>query len=625
MSDKLTAFTEFLDELGKMNLWELSVKDIAKKIGEFLEAGKFSIFSNGLLIYHWAESESYINPSGIAEKDFVKENYKNLLRFSLIKNNEVYHLYFDCPKEVSSYTSECALIERLLDILSQSISIRDFSRNRITESQIINELNLNVITTLNERKIIWYIESAAQKMLQSEVFLFYAVDDKLVGRDRTYPLKILSDELYHQLFRARQIFYAKDGNNKFLKSLFRRGYFSEAIFIPFMIKNDCRGFFVLLNGTKDLDQKDFITKLKFLGNQASIALERIELFGALNRALKESHGLQEIARIMLTPYELRSVFDELLRRAQRLLGFKKILLSLYNPDTQAFDRVNGIGISKRKLKVARKIHPPLTVIKNLFKDCYRISHSYYIPAEDVDREVQPYMVYKTVKFKKRIEKFWVAGDILVSPIYSREGELLAMLSLDEPYDNLAPTREKVRLLEAFGDFLGLAIENHNLFQKIERLSYTDELTGLPNYRFFKEKLTQFIEKRVTPISIILVDLDGFKMINDRYGHLFGDEILKITASSLFKAVGRDGFVTRYGGDEFIIILPKVGIRGAKNRIKEFEKILSSNSNTKKIGFSCGIALYPENGKNYAELIDYADKRLYLEKREKYGTDMAPVN
>ncbi|MEO0141789.1 MAG: GGDEF domain-containing protein [candidate division WOR-3 bacterium] len=625
MKNSQEKILKILEDFSKKNLWELNLQDIARKIGEFLGTDKFSIFFNDRLVYHWEASGNYMNKSDLDEKHFVQENYKKFLRFLFHKNNEVYHLYFNFPRNVFDHTTECAFIERLLNLLSQTISIRDFSKSRIIESQIINELNLNVITTLNEQKIIWYIESAAKRMLNMDVFLFYAVDDKLIGRDRTYSLKILSNELYHRLFKERQISYVRNGNNKFLKPLFKNRDFTEAIFIPFMIKGDCRGFFVLLNGTKNFDQKYFITKLKFLGNQASIALERIELFGALNRALKESHGLQEIARIMLTPYELRLVFDELLRRAQRLLGFKKILLSLYNPDTQSFDRINGIGISKRKLKAAQRVHPPVDVIKNLFKDCYRISHSYYIPAEEVDDEIHKYKVYKTRPAKKRIEKLWASGDILLSPIYSRDGGLLAILSLDEPYANLVPSMEKIRLLEAFGDFLGLAIENHNLFKKIESLSYTDELTGLYNYRFFKEKLSQLIEKKVLPISIVMVDLDGFKMINDRHGHLFGDEILKITASSLFKAVGRNGFVTRYGGDEFIIILPKIGIRGAKNRIKEFERILAANSNIEKIGFSCGIALYPENGKNFAELIDFADKKLYLEKRQKYGQNKTGVN
>uniref|UniRef100_A0A7C4XJE5 GGDEF domain-containing protein n=1 Tax=candidate division WOR-3 bacterium TaxID=2052148 RepID=A0A7C4XJE5_UNCW3 len=605
---------KLLNDFCGLNLREIDPRDVAQKIQKYLGTLSFSIFLNNHLLY---QSDGDSVRLTVDEESFLKENYKNLIRFNFNKNSEIYHFYFEAPDGFTLSSSEYEIIDNLLKILSQAVSIREFSQTRIIESQIINELNLNVITTLNERKIIWYIESAARRLLDTnEIFLFYAIDDRLIGRDKTIPLRELPSEVYTQLFKARQICYLKDGKNKFLKSIFKNINFTEAIFIPFMIKNYCRGFFVVLNGIKISDQKYFITKLKFLGNQASIALERVELFAALNRALKESQGLQELARIMLTPYKLRLLFDELLKRAQKLLGFKKILCSIYNPKTRAFDRISGVGISKSKLIAAKRVHPPLDLIKKLFKDCHRISYSYYIPAEDVDKEIRKYEIYKTPKLRKRIDQLWVKGDVLISPVYSRNKELLAIISLDEPYNNLVPNIERIKLIEAFGDFLGLTIENHNLFEKIENLSYHDEMTGVYNYRFLREKLTGLIEKGIKPITVSLIDLDNFKKYNDRYGHLRGDEILKKIAHLLEAVVGRDGFVTRYGGDEFIVILPGLGLRGARNRIKKLAHLLSQETPDRKIEFSCGFASFPSDGKNFADLIDFADKKLYLEKKRK---------
>lgn len=598
--DRERNFLEFIIRLDRLNLWNLKVDDVARTIQEYLGARSFLIKK---------------------KEENLKKIVKNFIHFPFKMRGENYHLYFECPQDFSISPVEYEKIRYLLNIIAKGCDSQDLTRARIIESQIINELNLNVLTTLDERKIIWYIESGARKLLNNEeIYLYYLVDDKLIGRNNEFSIKIMPKELYQQLFKNRQFSFVKNPEDKFLKSIIKSTRFNEAIFVPFSIKNECRGFFMALNGKKVVDSKYAITRLKFLGNQSAIALERIELIEALNCALKESQGLQEIARILLTPFELRSIFNEILRRAQKLLGFRKILCSIFNPTTASFDRIIAVGVSKKKMDEARKVHPPLNVIKKLFQDRYRISNSYYLPAESVPPDIRQYELYKTRKTKTRIERLWNSGDILITPIYSRNGELLAFLSLDEPYDNLAPDFARIRLLEAFGDFLGLAIENHNLFRRIERLSYTDELTGVYNYRFLREKLSELIERNISPIVVVMVDLDGFKEYNDHYGHLAGDEVLKKISLLLKEVIKKDGYVIRYGGDEFIVLLPQLGLRAAQNRIvKLYNAIFGSERKTTEIRFSAGFAIYPEDGRTFGELIDCADKRLYFKKRKGYGT------
>ena len=188
-----------------------------------------------------------------------------------------------------------------------------------------------------------------------------------------------------------------------------------------------------------------------------------------------------------------------------------------------------------------------------------------------------------------------------------------------PITNLVPTLNNVKLLETFGDFLGMALENAQLFKKIEKLSNTDEMTGVHNYRFLREKFKSLLKEKVSPVAIIMIDLDNFKKCNDSFGHLHGDEILRIFSECLVDAIGKKGFVVRYGGDEFIILLPRTSQKSCKtllSKIKSHSHIPDICRRHSTCGFSYGIAVYPKNGLNLGALIDYEDKLLYKQKSEK---------
>ncbi|HEX7320915.1 MAG TPA: diguanylate cyclase [bacterium] len=506
----------------------------------------------------------------------------------------------------------------LLGLITKAVSIRKVSKDRIIESQIINELNLHIITTLDEKKIIQQIESAAQKMLATkQVLMFYLAEDNLIGTERTLSLEKIPAEFYYQIFNYRHIFTSDYPKHRFLNKVLKTKT-QQVTFVPLTIKNEVHGFFLLFEDPQKFSWNTAITRLKFLVNQASIALERVQLIHELNRALNESQGLQTLTKMMMSTLELRSFFSSLLNQVQKILGFDRILLSLYDQRTETFNRVSQVGISADKYRKARDIHPPLSMINTLLQNRFRISNSFYIPVSKTPDTIHEYEVYKhPLKTKERIANFWHKGDILISPIYSKNRELLGYLSLDAPVNNLAPSLEKIKLLETFGDFLGLAIENNQLFAKVEGLSNTDELTGIYNYRFLRDRMADLVTRDASPFSIIMIDLDNFKQFNDKYGHLRGDRILREISGIFAVAVGKTGFVTRYGGDEFIILLPGAGARAARltvqNIIRHLKKDTARNVT---VDFSFGIATYPVDGRNFGELIDHADQIVYREKSKR---------
>ena len=562
---------------------------------------------------------------GITKKEFVKrtKNPKDLLSFVLNIGNQTYRLLILQRKKRHLTKAQKADINTLLSIISMALTMRQVSKDRITETQIINQLNLNIITSLDENKIIRNLESAARRMLKiNDIFIFYRRDDFFVGSKNSFKIINLPKAVYSKLFKVQQIFTVPKSRVASLKGIIPIKTVRDVTFIPFTIKNELRGFFTLPGNIMILSRELVLTRIKFLANQASLALERIELFRKMNSALRESHGLQDLIKIMISSLDLSSLSTEILQRAQEFLGFKRILFSIYDPELQSFRRITGVGISAKKLKEAKAVHPPLEAIMELFNNRYRMSNSYYVPAKDAQmicRKVKRYELYKSTPIKNRILELWDPGDIFVSPIYSKNREIVALLSLDMPMSNLAPTLSNVKLLEIFGDFLGMDIENSQLFEKIERLSNTDEMTDVYNYRFLREKLKSLIKNKVSPISLIMIDLDDFKECNDSLGHLYGDEVLKMFSECLVDAIGKRGYVVRYGGDEFIILLPKTSRKSSKtliDRIGNYSNKHKTCRAHKPCSFSYGIAVYPRNGLNLGSLIDYADRLLYQQKAEK---------
>lgn len=164
--------------------------------------------------------------------------------------------------------------------------------------------------------------------------------------------------------------------------------------------------------------------------------------------------------------------------------------------------------------------------------------------------------------------------------------------------------------------LGALLDDVRLFDQIERLQMSDALTDLANYRRMRDVLEKEIatSKRTgRPFSILLLDLDDLKKINDSYGHLFGTraicrlaEILRIHCRPMDTAA-------RYGGDEFVLVLPEAGLEQASRVAKRIHAQVSSVNDDPPLSASIGVACYPHDGTTIEELVDAADKSLYSAK------------
>ncbi len=181
------------------------------------------------------------------------------------------------------------------------------------------------------------------------------------------------------------------------------------------------------------------------------------------------------------------------------------------------------------------------------------------------------------------------------------------------------TERDEQLLSVVARSAGLALENAALHKRTEELSIIDELTECYNYRYFIRKLQEEKKRAVRydlPLSIIMVDIDWFKKLNDSYGHEVGNLVLKALAGIIKRCVRDVDIFARYGGEEFVVILPQTPQQEAYRigeRIREQVEthVVDAGSSGKlRITVSVGVSSYPENGRSEEELVSVADQALY---------------
>ncbi len=195
-------------------------------------------------------------------------------------------------------------------------------------------------------------------------------------------------------------------------------------------------------------------------------------------------------------------------------------------------------------------------------------------------------------------------------------------------DDFAPREFSKRdesILTLLSTQAAIAIEKMQLFEKVKKLAITDGLTGLFNHRYFVKYLIKEINraKRCNhELSVLIIDIDHFKHFNDTNGHLQGNEAIKIVTHVMKEVTRAMDVLSRYGGEEFAIILPETSneqaLQTAKRICRSVEEAKvpgEERQPLKKLTISVGVATYPEDATEGAELMECADQALYLAKRK----------
>ena len=178
----------------------------------------------------------------------------------------------------------------------------------------------------------------------------------------------------------------------------------------------------------------------------------------------------------------------------------------------------------------------------------------------------------------------------------------------------------VQPLESVADICATAIQNSHYVERVKQLAYLDGLTGIFNRRYFELRITEEIERARrfgNGLGVIMLDIDQFKRLNDEFGHLLGDEVLRQVSSILHRQLRKIDIVCRYGGEEFAVLLPETGCQytmGVAEKLRRMVEGWQFPGVPRPVTISAGTANYPEQGMTRDELVSAADAGLYAAKQ-----------
>jgi diguanylate cyclase (GGDEF)-like protein len=329
----------------------------------------------------------------------------------------------------------------------------------------------------------------------------------------------------------------------------------------------------------------------------------------LRQKEQELHVLEEVGRTIISTLELKTVLNIIMENMRELVQSEAWSLLLVDEKTQELHCSVALGehaenLRQFKLKigegvagwVAREGKP--IVIEDVSEDT-RFFNEMDLP----------------LGFKTR--------SILCVPLETR-GKVLGVLEVINKKGESGFTDEDLNLVTKLGGFAAVAIENARLYQQAKLLTLTDELTHLYNSRFFNQFLDSEVKRcrrYSSHVSLIFLDLDFFKKVNDQHGHLMGSKVLKEAADLLCSGLRDVDIVARYGGDEFLAILPETRIeeagRVAERMRENFEgnTFLTDEGLDVKVTASFGVASFPEFSSSKEELIRFADQAMYRVKND----------
>ncbi len=330
----------------------------------------------------------------------------------------------------------------------------------------------------------------------------------------------------------------------------------------------------------------------------------------------------QISNLLKVHLDVHTILEKVAQGIRTGMGFGSVLISIYDQDARCFERTAQAGMDDR-WDAIRAVKPPAKDILDLLQEKYRIGNCYFIGHGEAT--ATPYDILP-LKARSTVEPGgWDPMDTLIIPLRDKDERLLGIISLDEPKDGKMPMIETLRALEVLANQTVNALESARIHARTRRQAVMDGLTGLFNHGYFQESLALQAREHVEsgqPYTVLMIDLDNFKEVNDTFGHLAGDEVLKAVANSLNACIRKEDIAARYGGEEFAVLLPRCAKDQAdviaeriRSTVAEIDVRVDSVENPIRVTLSVGLASFPSEGGDHQNILEKADHALYIAKRQ----------
>ena len=371
----------------------------------------------------------------------------------------------------------------------------------------------------------------------------------------------------------------------------------------------------------------------------------------LDRAHRELTVLYEVSNAMRTTLELNHILYIILTgvTAHTGLGFNRAVLFLVNNKERCLEPQMAIGpeSGEHAQKIWQYVSESTHHIDDFIREetisdniQHTTSSSFFqsirhlkVPLETVNENLLANAFHRGERVlvtEQQIHqysqdpflKIFHSPELVIMPLKAKDN-VNGLIVADNVYTRKTITDEDLKIFTMLANQAGLAIENSRLYEIVKHRSHTDSLTELGNHGFFQDQLLKEIEKAQTlqqPLTLILLDIDNFKKLNDTCGHQHGDIVLKEIANILKKLSRTNDHTCRYGGEELALILPQTNTEQAfviaeriRQNIEHHDFSTLIQNHDIKVSVSIGLASLPQHAHTKEELISKTDQAMYIAK------------
>ncbi len=483
---------------------------------------------------------------------------------------------------------------------------------RASETQQLYELGARLNAKLDFQAVLQLVADAARELSRAvdvQVVVRFGADQPYyrgisvcepaeISRVETVPLR--PDDLTETIMRTGQPIIIPDmAANPQANSLnLARGVRSQ-IGIPIRVGDQIIGaLFAHSDKANAFDQHDQ-ELVSFLANQAGIAIENAHLFAESQASLVATTRLYKWSAQLLTTDTLEDTARLVTETARE--GFGADASSIVLVDSRGNADFRYASSLSETAQPEAKLRPNGTATR----------------ATQTGKPV-------TVGEREALNPLIRAKGMqsLIALLLSAKRDHLGILYINYRYPRTF-TDHEVKLLSLFANNSALALMNARLRETLRDQAIHDPLTGLFNRRYMEEMLHREIHRAVRhqiPLGIVMIDIDHFKEFNDTYGHPAGDEVLRKVAACLRGLVRAEDIICRYGGEEFLAILPDVSLADAIKRAEQIRTKIRAmqvrfQGQSLQVTVSIGVAAFPKHGRTAEAIVHAADAALYRSKQE----------
>lgn len=376
---------------------------------------------------------------------------------------------------------------------------------------------------------------------------------------------------------------------------------SSHIATPIMDGNYVSGVLVVHGGRSKAFKDSDVEIAEMFSSQIMRILQRQRIYSQLQKEHLMLKKLKDGGSRLTTSLKIEDIARSLIEAVYSIAPRERVSIALFLPRGERFEVIRQIGFTFPEGSTFDLRNSRIGLVSRSREPDY---------ISDLRNERTPVLPFKIND----------EGSVFMLPL-SYEKELLGVLVfLSTEVNAIHPYQ--IELLKVLGNQASSSLANAQFHSEIERMAITDGLTGLFNHRNFHEKLAdefRRLERFSEPLSLLLIDIDFFKKVNDTHGHPAGDEVLRSVAAIIKETIRNIDIPARYGGEEFAALLLGTNHEGAlrmAERLRESitEKIFSIDGKDLRLTVSIGAATSPYDTGNKEELIEKADQALYYAKR-----------